>query len=119
MFGAESQRQAFEPEFNPPPPEPKKEGELDEPEKKTEPAKIYYPFGRPGEQKKAESLEEGFCRQDFELISKSGEVVATFYRGFPTKVIPKGGGGYEVLEKKPAGNIVSKVFEKVDEIKFG
>lgn len=118
MFGIESQRQAFEPDkFSQSPQEVKKEGELDEPEKKTGSAKIY-PFVRPGEQKKAESLEEGFCHQDVALIS-NGEVVARFYRGFPTKVIPKDRGAYEVLEKKPTGNVVSHPFDNIEEIKFG
>ncbi|MBU3901494.1 hypothetical protein KJ590_02605 [Patescibacteria group bacterium] len=117
MFGIESQRQAFEPDkVNLPSPEPK-EGELGAAEKKTGSAKIY-PFVRPGEQKKTESLEEGFRYQDMALISK-GEVIARFYRGFPTKVISKDVGVYEVLEKKPTGNVVSHPFDNIEEIKFG
>ncbi|MDD2753732.1 MAG: hypothetical protein PHT44_03945 [Candidatus Portnoybacteria bacterium] len=113
MLGAESQKQAFE---SLPSPEPK-EGELSEGEQKKGPAKIY-PFPKPGEQKKPEAPEEGFCGQDMKLIS-NGEVIAEFHRGFPTKIIPKGEGRYEILEKKPMGKVVSSIFEKVEEIEIG
>jgi len=117
MFGISAQEQPFEPEkFNLPSPEPKREGELDEAGEKTKSAKIY-PFVRPGEQKPAESLEEKFYYQDVVLISNN-EVIARFYKGFPTKVILKEKGVYEVVEKKPTG-VKSYIFEKVDEIRFG
>ncbi len=96
--------------------EPKRDEEISEPEKKTVSAKIY-PFVRLDEQKKTESLEEDFHYQDLALIS-NGEVVATFYRGFPTKVISKGAGAYEVPEKKPTG-VRNHTFENIEEIRTG
>lgn len=117
MPGIESQGQALQPEkFKIPPLGPKEEGDLGDGQEKKGSAKIY-PFLRPDEPKKKENSEEGFHYQDLELISK-GEVRATFYRGFPTKVIFKGAGAYEIVEKKPSGE-KRHFFENIDEIKIG
>lgn len=118
MSGIESQKQALEPDkFDLLPQEPEKERELSEPEKKIKSARTY-PLVRSGEQKKTESLKEDFRHQDFALISNN-EVIARFHRGFPTKVIPKDIGVYEVLEKQPTGKVVSQVFDNIEEIQIG
>jgi hypothetical protein len=80
---------------------------------KIKPAKIY-PFVRPEEK---ESLEEGFLRQDITLISNN-EIVGAFHRGFPTKIVVKDRGVYEIWEQKPTGLKVH-VFKNIDEIKTG
>lgn len=117
MFKEESARQIFEPkpDTSNSPKSEQNEGELDETKKRGS-AKIY-PFVKPGEQKKEEVANEGFVYQDITLFLK-GQIVGRYYRGFPTKVIPKDVGKYEILEKMSTGKIVSTILE-VDEIRFG
>ena len=84
------------------------------PDEKPETAKIL-PFVRPGSAENKDQGEE-FKHQRFELISR-GEVVATFYPSFPTKIVSKGEGIFEVWEHRPTG-LKMIPFEKIDEVKF-
>lgn len=103
MLGVESQGQAFQPEKPKFPPSEIKQRD--------------FVGGEPNEKEKAKGLAEHFQHQDFELIS-NGKIVATFYRGFPTKIIPKEAGCLEIVEKKATGE-KTHFFEKIDTIKFG